>query len=168
MQKQMLAMAGRAGYIMITRHVDLLYPRHTTFADMTQWQGGRRGVDRWGSYTRRRKWYRDAELIEVSDSTEISPARTPNQNVQADDRDIVDEQDLPPKYKQHEDDTASMASANSSTKSSGLRPGALKRSNTTGKSGEDLADSVFELEGNSRTHAGHDWGLGDDARMTLE
>lgn len=30
-----------------------------------QWQNGRRGQDGWGRWTRRRKWYRDAELVEV-------------------------------------------------------------------------------------------------------
>lgn len=30
-----------------------------------KWQGGRRGQDGWNRWTRRRKWYRDAELVEV-------------------------------------------------------------------------------------------------------
>ncbi|KJZ78537.1 hypothetical protein HIM_01928 [Hirsutella minnesotensis 3608] len=30
-----------------------------------KWNNGRRGVDGWGKWTRRRKWYRDAELVEV-------------------------------------------------------------------------------------------------------
>ena len=30
-----------------------------------KWQDGRRGQDGWGRYTRRRKWYRDAELVEA-------------------------------------------------------------------------------------------------------
>jgi len=29
-----------------------------------QWRDGRRGVDGWAKYTRRRKWYRNAELVE--------------------------------------------------------------------------------------------------------
>lgn len=33
-------------------------------ADFRQWQSGRRGADGWGRWTRRRKWYRDAELVE--------------------------------------------------------------------------------------------------------
>lgn len=32
-----------------------------------KWQNGRRGQDGWGRWTRRRKWYRDAELVEVGD-----------------------------------------------------------------------------------------------------
>lgn len=30
-----------------------------------KWQNGRRGQDGWGKWTRRRKWYRDAELVEA-------------------------------------------------------------------------------------------------------
>lgn len=29
-----------------------------------QWRDGRRNQDSWGRYTRRRKWYRNAELVE--------------------------------------------------------------------------------------------------------
>ena len=32
-----------------------------------QWQNGRRGQDGWNRWTRRRKWYRDAELVETED-----------------------------------------------------------------------------------------------------
>src|SRR5205823_567407 len=41
------------------------------------WRDGRRGQDGWGRYTRRRKWYRDAELVEASPSTDITPIPTP-------------------------------------------------------------------------------------------
>lgn len=40
-----------------------------------KWNDGRR-EDGWGRYTRRRKWFRDAELVEVTPSTEHSPAAT--------------------------------------------------------------------------------------------
>lgn len=43
----------------------------------SKWKDGRRGTDGWGRYTRRRKWYRDAELVEITPSTEVTPARTP-------------------------------------------------------------------------------------------
>jgi hypothetical protein len=42
-----------------------------------QWRDGRRGLDGWGRYTRRRKWYRDAELVENTPSTEVTPVPTP-------------------------------------------------------------------------------------------
>ncbi|KAH9877645.1 hypothetical protein IAQ61_003013 [Plenodomus lingam] len=42
-----------------------------------KWRDGRRGQDGWGRYTRRRKWYRDAELVEATPSTEVTPVPTP-------------------------------------------------------------------------------------------
>ncbi|EYB21261.1 hypothetical protein FG05_13380, partial [Fusarium graminearum] len=33
--------------------------------ELPDWQHGQRGADGWGRWTRRRKWYRDAELVEV-------------------------------------------------------------------------------------------------------
>lgn len=41
-----------------------------------QWQDGRRGQDGWGRYTRRRKWYRDAELVEVDENASGEKAET--------------------------------------------------------------------------------------------
>ncbi|KAI9668774.1 MAG: peroxisome- protein [Alyxoria varia] len=41
------------------------------------WHDGRRGIDGWGRYTRRRRWMRDAELMEVTPSTEITPVGSP-------------------------------------------------------------------------------------------
>ncbi|KAL1897596.1 hypothetical protein Sste5346_003902 [Sporothrix stenoceras] len=39
-----------------------------------KWQGGRRGQDGWTRWTRRRKWYRDAELVEVDLEDEATSA----------------------------------------------------------------------------------------------
>ena len=39
-----------------------------------KWNDGRR-EDGWGRYTRRREWYRDAELVEITPSAEQSPVR---------------------------------------------------------------------------------------------
>ncbi|KJR87730.1 Integral peroxisomal membrane peroxin family protein [Sporothrix schenckii 1099-18] len=39
-----------------------------------KWQGGRRGQDGWTRWTRRRKWYRDAELVEVDLEDEAASA----------------------------------------------------------------------------------------------
>ncbi|KAL8423743.1 hypothetical protein RB596_003817 [Gaeumannomyces avenae] len=41
-----------------------------------KWQNGRRGQDSWGRWTRRRKWYRDAELVEMDD-IDIPPSELP-------------------------------------------------------------------------------------------
>ncbi|KAI1388145.1 Pex24p-domain-containing protein [Hypoxylon trugodes] len=38
-----------------------------------KWQNGRRGNDGWGRWTRRRKWYRDAELVEIADHSNSPP-----------------------------------------------------------------------------------------------
>lgn len=38
-----------------------------------QWQNGRRGQDSWNRWTRRRKWYRDAELVEVDADDAVTP-----------------------------------------------------------------------------------------------
>lgn len=44
-----------------------------------KWNDGKRDADSWGKYTRRRKWYRDAELVEITPSTEVTPNTTPNE-----------------------------------------------------------------------------------------
>ncbi|ETI22872.1 hypothetical protein G647_06949 [Cladophialophora carrionii CBS 160.54] len=43
-----------------------------------RWEDGSR-EDGWGKYTRRRKWYRDAELVEAAPSVEDTPSGTPAQ-----------------------------------------------------------------------------------------
>ena len=43
-----------------------------------KWNDGKRDADSWGKYTRRRKWFRDAELVEVTSSMEVTPSATPN------------------------------------------------------------------------------------------
>jgi Integral peroxisomal membrane peroxin len=44
-----------------------------------KWNDGKRDADSWGKFTRRRKWYRDAELVEITSSTEVTPNATPNE-----------------------------------------------------------------------------------------
>ncbi|CAK7227279.1 hypothetical protein SCUCBS95973_006486 [Sporothrix curviconia] len=43
-----------------------------------KWQGGRRGMDGWTRWTRRRKWYRDAELVEVDADEAAAAAASAN------------------------------------------------------------------------------------------
>ena len=45
------------------------------YSPRLQWQNGRRGQDGWGRWTRRRKWYRDAELVEAG-GPENAPKKT--------------------------------------------------------------------------------------------
>jgi len=127
-----------------------------------KWQNGRRGVDGWGRYTRRRKWYRDAELVEITTSTEITPSPTPTRNSSPDDTrthtgsgSSAVHNDPPPEYAE-----------SVSSRSSGLRPGSIRRRGT------NSVDGPSEDEG-LPGHAPHrerngDWGIGDDARMGLE
>lgn len=42
-----------------------------------KWLHGRRGIDGWGRYTRKRRWVRDAELIEITASSEVTPVGSP-------------------------------------------------------------------------------------------
>jgi len=48
-----------------------------------KWQNGRRGHDSWGRYTRRRKWYRDAELVECTPD-DHTPTNNPEKKEKAD------------------------------------------------------------------------------------
>lgn len=47
-----------------------------------KWQVGRRGEDGWGKWTRRRKWYRDAELVEEDDIVEQTATAAPDMTAQ--------------------------------------------------------------------------------------
>lgn len=48
-----------------------------------QWNDGRRGQDGWDRYTRRRKWCRDAELVEIPQGPENTSAATKSSLTQA-------------------------------------------------------------------------------------
>ncbi|CAG8958732.1 hypothetical protein HYFRA_00011575 [Hymenoscyphus fraxineus] len=154
-----------------------------------KWQNGRRGVDGWGKYTRRRKWYRDAELVEVSPSTEITPSPTPtsmsptrtNTNHETTTTSTTvspvpfststsTTSEPPPDYAEKE----SLRSDNSSTKSNSknLTPGALRRrgtgSTTTRESRRSSTSYGTGDDDRPHTLTEADWGIGDDARMGLE
>jgi hypothetical protein len=71
-----------------------------------KWRDGRRGVDGWGKYTRRRKWVRRAELVEVDEEqTEVKgrkelvkrvpPPLPPREVLEEDARDSGSEDELP-------------------------------------------------------------------------
>ncbi|EHK23345.1 uncharacterized protein TRIVIDRAFT_12255 [Trichoderma virens Gv29-8] len=178
-----------------------------------KWQNGRRGLDGWGRWTRRRKWYRDAELVEVDESqlpheleaTESSSPphttsySTTNEKMRAEpvvskpDEDQVAD-DLNTKIA---DDTISLHS----TTSSRFWPTLRRR--TTDRSGDSLrldsqrqekrrsgsqrprrtSDVASDIAGEDDTSSlnisvalelqkqgkeGGQWGIGDEARMSLE
>jgi len=152
-------MVAKAGSTTITRYASLPYPLSTEADIFLQWQTGRRGQDGWGKYTRRRKWYRDAELVEVTASTEVTPSVTPTHSTTA----SIIPNESPPKY------TETVADDSASTKSSGFRPGAPRRSNTSGKNSVDIPSEDEGLPGHKPIREREsEWGIGDDARMGLE
>jgi hypothetical protein len=72
--------AEEAGWIYYDNKVGLRAHYAQLRTKCHQWRDGRRGQDGWGRYTRRRKWYRDAELVEATPSTEVTPVPTPKYN----------------------------------------------------------------------------------------
>ncbi|ATZ46119.1 hypothetical protein BCIN_01g07810 [Botrytis cinerea B05.10] len=141
-----------------------------------KWQNGRRGQDGWGRYTRRRKWYRDAELVEITSSTEITPSPTPTQASASLDSNSAHtrlssfsgsrSRSPPPEYSDLDD--ASLRSNKSgrlSSKKSSLRKERLERgSRNSSMSLQSEGDDERPFTRPRTT----DWGLSDDARMGLE
>ncbi|KAK3682283.1 integral peroxisomal membrane peroxin-domain-containing protein [Podospora appendiculata] len=63
-----------------------------------KWQNGRRGQDGWGRWTRRRKWYRDAELVEAdSDVEDEQQPAAANGHANADQQPPTPAPSLPPR-----------------------------------------------------------------------
>ncbi|KAK7756350.1 hypothetical protein SLS62_001576 [Diatrype stigma] len=64
-----------------------------------KWQNGRRGQDGWNRWTRRRKWYRDAELVEVSADDEDGDEEAQDQDQDGDQTPVAspDPPALPPR-----------------------------------------------------------------------
>ena len=133
---------------------------------MKKWQNGRRGQDGWGRYTRRRKWYRDAELVEITPSTDVTPSHTPSLEAKVSsiststDADVPAPTEAPPKYSEVTADDG--ASTRSSTKSSSRRSAISKRTSL------DEDEEVALLGHRPHLERDGDWGIGDDARMGLE
>ncbi|KAF2745506.1 Pex24p-domain-containing protein [Sporormia fimetaria CBS 119925] len=157
------------------------------------WRDGRRGQDGWGRYTRRRKWYRDAELVEVTPSTEITPMPTPKLDPVADGAEPAT-----PSLKTRLS-VSSTVSAGSTDKDSTTRSTAdgadatstksrrswfkkkskqrspseqgsdkavtIASSTSTGSRRSDEDDVLAPLE---RTVREEEWRLGDDLRMQLD
>lgn len=165
----------------------------------SKWQNGRRGQDGWGRYTRRRKWYRDAELVEVTPSTEVTPAPTPIRNTSpstvqssltahtnpisipsmfsvsskpsSKSSSLAEASSLP------KDDTISLHSNKSdreSLKSFSFRPQGMRRRGTGATTGstDTRASRRSSFSAHTTSEADRarqsDWGIGDDASMSLE
>ncbi|KAI8953028.1 integral peroxisomal membrane peroxin-domain-containing protein [Xylaria longipes] len=163
-----------------------------------KWQNGRRGNDGWGRWTRRRKWYRDAELVEVSEEDLPSPPppalpARPQPTTASSAPDNTDTavplstsataSTISEDKAKGEDDAVSLLST--SSKSARFRfPGSSLRRRTTGdtqrsrraseaaslRSHEDdnALDPALELEIQGHHRDLGQWGIGDDAQMGLE
>lgn len=144
-----------------------------------KWRDGKRGQDTWGRYTRRRKWYRDAELVE---SSEITPRLSPSPSTVAlsSTSDATTAVDPPPEYSEvakdgtTASDTASISTTASAKKRRWFRNAAKNQSKTSVDL--DGAASVTGSVGNEdeqheslrhRQERDGDWGVGDDAEMGL-
>ncbi|KAI9881237.1 MAG: peroxisome- protein [Pleopsidium flavum] len=130
-----------------------------------KWNDGRRGQDSWGRYTRRRKWYRDAELVEVTASTEVTPNLTPNPpnhpGATLSEAENASN-NAPPEYAEVAEDEGDTSSTKA-RKRRWFRRGSKSSLTSNGQSG-----SVDLDRGNEDDHhhdRDGDWLVGDDARM---
>lgn len=120
-----------------------------------KWNDGRRGQDGWGRYTRRRKWYRDAELVEIPPGTETDSSDTLAASTGG----------SPPEYSQSIKDTDDTSSSLAG------RRGFLRRDSKTSVSSASHNRVVgSEDEADHRGLASHheqerDWGVGDEVKM---
>lgn len=123
-----------------------------------KWEHGRRGQDSWGRYTRRRKWYRDAELVEASTPTP-SQISTPTPGS------ATTPSEPPPEYSERPGIPDDGTSPRRTT--SGLRKGSLARRRTSQASstaaGNDNEEGVGARRGQESLY-----GISDDVRMGLE
>ncbi|KAK4176396.1 integral peroxisomal membrane peroxin-domain-containing protein [Triangularia setosa] len=144
-----------------------------------KWQNGRRGQDGWGKWTRRRKWYRDAELVEADtedvlakdatgnevksipsvDPTPTTPATTvgsPPMNESKESLALEREREL---EREEEFDSASMLSTSSRSTSRFIKPSSLRKRVTDASS---LSSSSHRRSG-SRRASGISGSLGSNA-----
>ncbi|KAK2040780.1 integral peroxisomal membrane peroxin [Colletotrichum somersetense] len=180
-----------------------------------KWQNGRRGADGWGRWTRRRKWYRDAELVEVSEdemaheldaSQPANPPRQPGSPTMnppgpaltTQRYSTLEEKMISPQQSAHDltlsdkelerekDDAASTLSTSSGGRSFFKAP-SLRRKVTDksvaskadkeqdrsrraseAKNEEEAAALGLKLNLALQGKDGGQWGIGDEARMSLE
>jgi len=141
-----------------------------------KWRDGRRGQDGWGRYTRRRKWYRDAELVEVTPSTEVTPSPTPKVNPAGNatlsEAESTQTDDPPPEYTsttKDDTDTTSTKSRKRRWFQKNSRAGSDK-SSTMASSGSvdlDIRSDDDDIHTPLRQERENEWGLSDDFRMEL-
>ncbi|KAK7526592.1 integral peroxisomal membrane peroxin-domain-containing protein [Phyllosticta citriasiana] len=141
-----------------------------------KWRDGRQGQDGWGRYTRRRKWCRDAELVELSSSTEVTPTPTPRPPYAESTTTLVSdasrsEVSLSERIDTMQDDTQSDGKVRRRTWLGQRRASkaASEKSNATSGSMKSIES---ELRGDEDEllpfqEQSSEYGLGDDAKMGL-
>lgn len=141
-----------------------------------KWQNGRRGKDGWGRYTRRRKWCRDAELVEVTPSTEVTPSPTPKLQPEAVDEKTEIQSNTKEQPNAENNDPSLPDVKDDSSSSQSRRKYWFKRSSQpTSENSMPLSsgsvridDEDDEVHSTYRQREGQEtWGLGDDAQMEL-
>ena len=148
-----------------------------------QWQYGRRGNDGWGRWTRRRKWYRDAELVEADDDTASirSAPEAPLPKIVENGAPIADDaasiKTLDDNASVHSTSTPSRfwpglrrRTTNQSTVTTEKDKEREKRSSLNSSIGDDVSGLGIEVEMELQKQGkdGGQWGIGDEARMNLE
>jgi hypothetical protein len=145
-----------------------------------KWQHGRSGKDGWGRYTRRRKWCRDAELIELSDNEGLSA--TPNGKQRSDvmsttstliDRNFENVNDAASTQMSKDDDSSLSSSFKKRKPWFGRRSSNPSSEKSTALSASS-ARSTFEEEEDyhvplqqKEADRSRIWGMGDDAEMSF-
>ncbi|KAG8529936.1 uncharacterized protein KY384_005417 [Bacidia gigantensis] len=131
-----------------------------------KWHDGRRGQDGWGRYTRRRKWFRDAELVEVQPGTAVGDSTA-----------TLKESSTPIKATgatSHKYSSSKDGDDSSSTQS--RRRGLFKRRTSvpSTQSSSDLSSPTTLRNDEDDKHVvpphherDGDWDVGDDVRMGL-
>ena len=124
-------------------------------------------VDSWGRYTRRRKWYRDAELVEVTPSTEVTPCPTPTEAADLSEDDKGDKRgtsSLAMSAGNLQDAKDTSSSAPSLHPDSSLRnEGGVKRDTNKAK-GVQSMDGIFDDSPVQHGETGGSWGSGNNEK----
>ncbi|KAI5919555.1 integral peroxisomal membrane peroxin-domain-containing protein [Camillea tinctor] len=122
-----------------------------------KWQNGRRGADGWGRWTRRRKWYRDAELIEKVPMASTTDENHSHSSTAALSTSSDMERDTTGKSRQQPTDTDDTASVLSSSSKSG-RFSLLRRraaAPMTNNNNNNSQNTISSSPGSSSHHHHH-------------
>ncbi|KAK8001270.1 integral peroxisomal membrane peroxin [Apiospora marii] len=120
-----------------------------------KWNNGRRGADGWGRWTRRRKWYRDAELVEVNPEVEeLSGSSTPAEPTVSPPPPELPARPAPPRHDVTINEPKTLLS--SSVQSASSDPGHSQTSNEHEKD-NDETDTASVLSTSSKSARGFKW-----------